>query len=932
MTSSDSVATSSAAVLKTLLLSDLVGSTQLVERLGDERAFALFGRHDRLARDLIQAHGGREIDKTDGFLILFDRPIDAVRYAVAYHQAMASLSAESGADVASRVGIHLGEVYLRTNPAEDVARGAKPLEVEGLAKPVAARLMSLATARQTLLTRAAFDLARRAAVGDEQGERALVWLAHGAYLFKGVDEPVKVFEVGVEGVSPLVPPPDSAKVARVRSDETILGWRPAPGQGVPQRPHWQLERKLGEGGFGEVWLARHAKTGEQRVLKFCFDEQRLQGLQREVTLFRLLKETLGAREDIARILDWSFDQAPYFVESEFTAGGSLVDWAAEHGGIQAMPLARRLELVAQVAEALAAAHSVGVLHKDLKPANVLVDCGRDGRLQARLTDFGVGLVTDRDRLAAAGITALGFDHTMLEDPTAMTGTQLYLAPELLEGKPPTLQADVFALGVLLYQVVVGDLQRALAPGWERAVEDDLLREDVAALVDGSPERRLADAAEAARRLRRLEARRAERAAAEQARREAEAARLALERTRKRRKLVIAAGAILVIFAGAMLERSLRIARWARQAEQERARAEEEAKTARQVSGFLISLFEGADPGKARGEEVTARQLLDRGAERIASVELDEQPVQKARFSQSLGNLYFKLGLYDQAEKLYAQSVELQQRHGGQVDATVATNLMNLASVKFSRGQLDEARSLYEQALAIKQEALGAEHEDVADLLVNLSTVSLYQGRREEAVTLAERAAAIYEKAPGDMDPKLARALEALGWALSEVGRHAEAEAALRRALTITEASQGADHPTVANILVNLAVALEAEERLDEAEAHYARALAIRHKVLPADHPLISYSLRKLGMVHLEQGRVGEAGQEVEEALAIAQRALGEEHPLVADSLVALARLELRRGGAAKARPLLERALAMREKLLGPDHPSVQEVRQELEAL
>jgi class 3 adenylate cyclase/tRNA A-37 threonylcarbamoyl transferase component Bud32 len=476
------------AVMKTVLLCDLVGSTKMVERLGDARAFELFGRHDRIARDLLQEHGGREIDKTDGFLLLFDRPIDGVRFAVSYHRALAALSQTQGTEIAARVGIHLGEVYLRENPPEDVARGAKPLEVEGLAKPVAARLMSLALGGQTLMTRGAFDIGRRAAV-DEAG---LEWLAHGAYLFKGVDEPVEVFEVGLTGAAPLHAPPDSEKARRAASDETIVGWRPAQGQEVPGRSNWCLDRKLGEGGFGEVWLATH-KTGEVRVFKFCFEGERLRSLQREVTLFRLLKETLGSRDDIARVIDWSFDQAPYFIELEYSEGGSLVDWAGAQGGIEGVPLEARLEIVARAADALAAAHSVGVLHKDLKPANILVQSvPSSSEVRIRLTDFGVGLALDQDRLRAAGITVLGFQDTVSAHDTMTSGTPVYMAPELLEGKPATMQADLYALGVIMYQLVVGDLNRVLGVGWEREVGDELLREDIACLVDRSPDRSIGD--------------------------------------------------------------------------------------------------------------------------------------------------------------------------------------------------------------------------------------------------------------------------------------------------------------------------------------------------------------------------------------------------------------------------------------------------------
>ena len=171
--------------LKTLQISDLVDSTRLVEQLGDERTAEVSARHDRMARDLLEEHEGLEIDKTDGFLLLFERPLNALLYSLAYHRGLEKLSQEMGIELASRVGIHLGEVFLRENPPEDVARGAKPLEVEGLAKAMAARLMSLAGGRQTLLTRGTFDLARRAAVGAELVDRNLAGKRTGLTASKG---------------------------------------------------------------------------------------------------------------------------------------------------------------------------------------------------------------------------------------------------------------------------------------------------------------------------------------------------------------------------------------------------------------------------------------------------------------------------------------------------------------------------------------------------------------------------------------------------------------------------------------------------------------------------------------------------------------------------------------------------------------------------
>jgi serine/threonine protein kinase/class 3 adenylate cyclase len=586
--SENGVAAAPQAVLRTLVVTDLVDSTRLVERLGDSTAFALASRHDRLARDLLARHGGLEIDKTDGFLFLFERPFDAVGFALSYQRALAGLSVEMGVQLRARTGIHMGEVLLRENSREDVARGAKPLEVEGLAKPMAARLMSLAAGKQILLTEGAFNLSRYAADGASSTGGSLSWLAHGAYLFKGVAEPVEVFEVGLAGLSVLAVPPDTEKARRAvaAGEEVTLGWRPGPGQEIPRRSGWTLERELGKGGFGEIWLAVQPQTGERRAFKFCSDAARLSALKREVTLFRLLKDTLGDREEIVRILDWSFDEAPYFLEEEYVGGGDLVEWAEQRGGIGAVPPAERLEIAAQVAEALAAAHSVGVLHKDVKPQNVLLTRDRDGRTRAKLTDFGIGQVLDQQALLARGITVLGLTELSAPD-SSLSGSRLYMAPEVSEGKPATVQADVYSLGVLLYQMMAGDFHHALAPGWRRDVADPLLAEDIACFVDGAPERRPASAREVAGRLRRLEERRAEREAERRAREESEAQRLALEKAQRRRKQlgIVAAAAVVVLAVVSAL--AIQALRDRQRAERAQAVADRRRSQAESLIGFMV---------------------------------------------------------------------------------------------------------------------------------------------------------------------------------------------------------------------------------------------------------------------------------------------------------------------------------------------------------
>ena len=197
---------------RALLFTDVVDSTLLVARLGDARAAKLWAEHDRRARGLLALHCGREIDRTDGFFLLFETAADAARYALAYHSALADL------ELGARVGLHVGEVTLRENTADDIARGAKRTEVEGLAKPFAARVMALARGGQTLLTSAA-----RSALGTPLEEGAGLE-SHGHYRLKGIETPVEIFELGLRASCAFAPPADADKAYRVVRAGDL--WRP----------------------------------------------------------------------------------------------------------------------------------------------------------------------------------------------------------------------------------------------------------------------------------------------------------------------------------------------------------------------------------------------------------------------------------------------------------------------------------------------------------------------------------------------------------------------------------------------------------------------------------------------------------------------------------------------------------------------------------
>ncbi len=244
------------------------------------------------------------------------------------------------------------------------------------------------------------------------------------------------------------------------------------GDVVPGREQWRLSRPMDISGSSEVWLAENPKTHEQRVFKFAADGVRLKGLKREITISRFLRESLGDRPEFVRILEWNFETPPYFLESEY-AGPNLAEWAVAQGGLNKITLDARLHLLIDIAQAVAAAHDIGVLHKDLKPANILVVPAANGGWEIKIADFGSESLFDPSRLHALGITNLGFTQTAGLENDALTGTLMYLAPEVLAGQSPSAGADVYALGVMLYQLALGDFRKP--PAYARRAPDQTRR-------------------------------------------------------------------------------------------------------------------------------------------------------------------------------------------------------------------------------------------------------------------------------------------------------------------------------------------------------------------------------------------------------------------------------------------------------------------------
>jgi len=440
----------------------------------------------------------------------------------------------------------------------------------------------------------------------------------------------------------------------------------APGQPVPGRANFTLLRQLGATHGSEVWLAEQARTHVQRVYKFGADGDRLRALKREVTLSRVLREGIDERGMFVDIIDWNFETPPFFLECEY-GGQSLLDWAPTR--LPAMAQEERIALFLQIADAIAAAHAVGILHKDLKPANVLI--AADGpNWHIRLTDFGSGRLLDPERIDALGITRLGLTITQNVSADSTSGTPLYIAPEVFAGHTPTVQSDVFALGILLYQLLCGQLNKPMTSGWEQDIADDLLREDIALATDGNPQRRLAGVAELAARLRARGQRREQALHAAHVERQAQIAHEALARSRARRPYLIALIAALALSAvvAFALYRTAAMARNTAQRELERAGA---------INRFLNEdLIGRSNPlVVAKGQSASLKDVLLGARDRIGK-RFAAQPLTEASVRTSLAILLNMIELLPEAEAEARQALALYEREEGaaSLDALKARTL------------------------------------------------------------------------------------------------------------------------------------------------------------------------------------------------------------------------------------------------------------------
>jgi serine/threonine protein kinase/DNA-binding winged helix-turn-helix (wHTH) protein len=258
------------------------------------------------------------------------------------------------------------------------------------------------------------------------------------------------------------------------------------GMPIAGRPGWHLSRRLGGNAVTDTWLAEEQASGERRMFRFCRNERHLQALRRETKLLRYLRETLGGRPETAVVIDWQLEEPPYHLEMDAPAGGTLPEWMASKGGPAGIALAERLRLGAEIAHALATVHAVDVVHRNVAAGSILIDAAGPGDIpHARLGEFGLSDLTDRDLLEPLSITRTGLTLTGHEGDADAR----YLSPERVAGEPATAAGDVYALGVLLLQLATGDLQRS--PDGDLQDVDDTggLRALIADCLGQQPDRR-----------------------------------------------------------------------------------------------------------------------------------------------------------------------------------------------------------------------------------------------------------------------------------------------------------------------------------------------------------------------------------------------------------------------------------------------------------
>lgn len=720
----------------------------------------------------------------------------------------------------------------------------------------------------------------------------------------------------------------TAKVQGVRRDEEY------PVVRHPERiGPFRVLRLLGEGGMGAVYLGEQEVPVQRQVaLKVVHASLRSPTALARFTAERQALARLS-HPNVAQLYEAGTtpDGFPYFA-MEFLPGDTLGEYCRR----KRLGIRERVALFVQVCQGVQHAHQKGLIHRDLKPNNLLVaEIG--GQVVPKVIDFGIAKALDEPLTESGELTGAG-----------AIGTPSYMSPEAFAAQADLdTRTDVYSLGIVLYELLAGvrpnDLSgmaliRANAAG-ERpepprmtqrvlGLEADLgndiaevrgltraqlaqqLRDDldwiVGRAIADDRNHRYPTVADLAADLNRYLNNQAVEARPPSARYRVG------KFVRRHRVSVIAACLVLMALVLGIVGTTVGMLRAAREAE-----------AARQVSAFLTRLFEVSDPGAGRGETITARELLDQGAARIRD-ELKGQPIVQAQLLRTMGQVYGNLGLYAQAEPLEQAALSLRRDALGARHPDVGRSLLALGTVYADLGRYAEAKDLQAQALDLLQSQLGDEDPDVAEAQMQLGLTRFLLGDADGAERLHRAALATREKLFGSDSAEVAASLSHIGYLLNNRKRFAEAEPYLKRALAIRQSVLGDDHYLVSDSQDFLGDLYSNMGRWDEAVALYRDSLAVKRKVYPPDHPLIAESQFSLGKAYAAEARPAEARAALDTGIAQIERTLGPTHISLSRGLQELGMLHGLQGEWREAEAAFTRLVAVYEAAVGADHAWVGE--------
>ncbi len=693
-----------------------------------------------------------------------------------------------------------------------------------------------------------------------------------------------------------------------------------PSMSVDRIGPYRVLRTLGAGGMGEIVLGGALGRGVHSRLKM--ERQILAHLD---------------HPNIARLLDGgSMPDGTAYLVMEYIDGVAIDAYCDAHH----LDVNARLKLFQTVCAAVHYAHQNLIVHRDLKPSNILVTAAG----VPKLLDFGIAKLLDERQSAQHTIAVTHADFRVM--------TPDHASPEQIRGQPITTSSDVYVLGVLLYKLLSGtspfvipsmrltEIERAICekdaipPSQAVRVDDSMssqqvaqargtsatrlrrtLRGDldnmIAMAMRKEPERRYGSSQQMAGDIQRyLEGKPVI------ARRDTMSYRSA--KFIKRHWLPVSAAAALVFliiaFATTTYVQSLRIAAERDRVAEQRELADQERVRAEEVSGFLVNLFKLSDPDENRGNQVTARELLDVGAQKLRA-QLVDQPATKAALLETIGAVYESLGQYQDAVGLLTESLTLQTNSA---DKTRIQTLLELGHARSGAGDLQGAEAPLNEALRTAQSLSGAESLDAGKALWELGRLRLQQDRLPEARDLYKRSLQIFETAQAP-STDISALLDDLAGVYATGKQWALARQTYERALEIDRRILGDDHPRLSEHLGNLAIVVQNLGDLKQAEALYREAIRRREKAYGVSSAQTASASANLGLLLQREGRLDEAEPLLRSAVASTLAKWGPNHYLVGWQRVSLGIVLHDKGDLAGAEDEYRQALAIYEKALPANH-------------